>query len=151
MSNWYSLPDSELMVDTWGDKNGASCQYSSGSSNLQSAVPEVASLYLIALHGFLPRIYLAVLWPLETFWACCYYWLVENPFKWEVCVGCPVRRTSKLAATALVAAFLINVNWELVHGFKPSLCPCREGIFAGAIWNSVDDCMWLQGRKYGLQ
>lgn len=57
MSNWYSLPDSELMVDTWGVKNRASCQHSPVSSNLQSAVPELASLYLIALDGFLPRIY----------------------------------------------------------------------------------------------
>lgn len=67
MSNWYSLPDSELMVDTWGEKNSASCQYSSVASNLPSAMPEVASLYLIALDGFLPRVYFAVFQPLETF------------------------------------------------------------------------------------
>lgn len=67
MSNWYSLPDSELMVDTWGDKSGASHQYCPVSSNLESAMPEVASLYLIALDGFLTRIYLAVLRPLEIF------------------------------------------------------------------------------------
>lgn len=87
------------------------------------------------------------------FSACCNYWLVANPFKWEVCAVCPVfvRKTSELAVIAPVAAFLLNVDWELVHGFKHSSCPCKEDIFAGAIRNSMDDCMWVKGRKYGLQ
>lgn len=58
--SWNSLPDSELMVGAWGDKHGAACQYSPSSSNLPSATPEVTSLCLIPLYGFLPRIYLAV-------------------------------------------------------------------------------------------
>jgi len=60
MSNCYSVPDSELMVGTWGDENRASSQYSPVSINFQFPTPEVASLYLTALNRFIPRIYLAV-------------------------------------------------------------------------------------------
>lgn len=84
---------------------------------------------------------------LGDFSACSYCWMVENPSKWEVVL----RGTAQLAVAALVEAFLINVNQELVHGFRPSLCPCREDIFVGPMQNNMHDCMWLRGRKYRLQ
>lgn len=76
---------------------------------------------------------------------------MENPFKWEVCALCHVfvTRISELAVVALVATFLINVNWELAHGFLPLLCLCKEDIFATQ--NSTGGRVWLQGRKFGLR
>lgn len=124
MSNWYSLPDCELMLDTWGDKNGASCQYSPVSSNLLSAMPEMASLYVSIPRWISPENLSRCLLTIGDFFSM----LLLLCGLWPVFV-----RTSELVAIALVAAFLINVNWELGHGFKHSLCPCKEDIFAGTI------------------
>lgn len=110
-------------------------------------------LVLNSPRWILPKNLCCCLLTIGDFWACCYYWLGENPFKWEVCALCHVfvTRTSELAVVALVATFLINVNWELAHGFLHLLCPCKEDIFAGATQNSTGGCVWLQGRKFGLR
>lgn len=60
------------------------------------------------------------------------YFLIVDVY----CVSCVVRRTSELAGRAPLAAFCARANWELVWGFGHLLCPCKEGISAGAKWKA---------------
>lgn len=137
MSSWYSLPQSKLTVSIRGGENGVSWQHSPVSRSLPSAVPEVASLCLIALGGFLPRIYLAVFWSLETSLITLLLLAGGKYFQMGGVRCVPFVCETNTAAVALVAAFLINVRWGPAHSFKHSLSPCREDVFAGATSSSV--------------
>lgn len=133
------------MVGAWGDKHGAACQYSPSSSNLPSAMPEVTSLCLIALHGFLPRIYLAVFWPLGTFLSSCYNCLVENLFKWEMGIVCSVMWEEHLSwlGEQHLQPFVIMQTGNLCVGLG-IYCILARKIFllgpCGRVWMTACDC-----------